>query len=392
MGEVVLRHLTKRFGNVVAVNDVSLRVEDGEFLVLLGPSGCGKSTILRLIAGLEDATSGEIAIGDRLVNFVDPVKRNVAMVFQNYALYPHMTVFKNVAFPLQMAKQSKEDIRESVKRAATILELDELLDRYPDQLSGGQRQRVALARAIVREPDAFLMDEPLSNLDALLRVQTRGELTRLHQRLGTTTIYVTHDQVEAMTMGHRIAVMQHGVIQQLAVPEEVYSRPTNVFVATFIGSPPMNLIPGSVARHNGGWGFSGEGFFVDLDPRAAGVDSAVFERAAGASANLGIRPEDVRVLPAGEGALPGTVQLVEPVGSDLFLTIEAAGTALQVRTPPETPVSQGDNVGLSFTPHRSHVFDEHGRNVRYAPEDVYEAEPALEAVEEAEQRSAAEES
>ena len=193
------------------------------------------------------------------MNFVDPVKRNVAMVFQNYALYPHMTVFKNVAFPLQMAKQSKEDIRESVKRAATILELDELLDRYPDQLSGGQRQRVALARAIVREPDAFLMDEPLSNLDALLRVQTRGELTRLHQRLGTTTIYVTHDQVEAMTMGHRIAVMQHGVIQQLDVPEEVYSRPTNVFVATFIGSPPMNLIPGSVARHNGGWGSAGRG-------------------------------------------------------------------------------------------------------------------------------------
>ena len=236
------------------------------------------------------------------------------------------------------------------------------------------------------------MDEPLSNLDALLRVQTRGELTRLHQRLGTTTIYVTHDQVEAMTMGHRIAVMQHGVIQQLAVPEEVYSRPTNVFVATFIGSPPMNLIPGSVARHNGGWGFSGDGFFVDLDPRAAGVDPAVFERAAGASANLGICPRTCACSPAGEGALLGTVQLVEPVGSDLFLTIEAAGTTLQVRTPPETPVSQDDNVGLSFGPHRSHVFDEHGRNVRYAPEDVYEAEPALEAVEEAEQRSAAEES
>jgi multiple sugar transport system ATP-binding protein len=388
MGEVVLRHLTKRFGDVVAVNDVSLRVEDGEFLVLLGPSGCGKSTILRLIAGLEDATSGEIAIGDRLVNFVDPVQRNVAMVFQNYALYPHMTVFKNIAFPLQMAKKQKNEIETAVQRAAHSLELDELLGRYPDQLSGGQRQRVALARAIVREPQAFLMDEPLSNLDALLRVQTRVELVRLHQRLGTTTLYVTHDQIEAMTMSHRIAVMQNGVVQQLGTSAEVYGRPTNVFVATFIGSPPMNLIPGSVAREDGGWQFRGEGFSVPLDPAAAGLEPSVLERAAGQNAHLGVRPEDVRVHPASEGTLGGTVQLLEPVGSDLFLTVEAAGKTLQVRTAPDAPLSQGENVGLSFAPARSHVFDAHGRSVRYAPEEAPEAEPAAEAVEEAERTAA----
>jgi ABC-type sugar transport system ATPase subunit len=375
MGEVVLRQLTKTFGDVVAVNDVSLRVEDGEFLVLLGPSGCGKSTILRLIAGLEDATSGEIAIGDKLVNFVDPVKRNVAMVFQNYALYPHMTVFKNVAFPLQMAKQPKEAIREAVHAAAAILELDELLDRYPDQLSGGQRQRVALARAIVRQPEAFLMDEPLSNLDALLRVQTRGELMRLHQRLGTTTVYVTHDQVEAMTMGHRIAVMRRGVIQQLGAPEDVYSRPTNVFVATFIGSPPMNLISGHLER-DGAWQFRGEGFSLPLQPETLGATDSALGRAAG-SAQLGVRPEDIRLGAAGGEGIGGTVQLLEPVGSDLFLSIEAAGTTLLVRTPPDTQVAQGDDVTLTFNPSRSHIFDAEGRSVRYSIEEAPGSEPAV---------------
>jgi multiple sugar transport system ATP-binding protein len=388
VGEVILRHLTKKFGDVVAVNDVSIRVDDGEFIVLLGPSGCGKSTILRLIAGLEDATSGEIAIGGTLVNFVDPVKRNVAMVFQSYALYPHMTVFKNIAFPLQMAKKPKAEIEEAVKRASTILELDPLLARHPEQLSGGQRQRVALARAIVREPAAFLMDEPLSNLDALLRVQTRVELLRLHQRLGTTTIYVTHDQVEAMTMGERIAVMQNGVMQQVGTPDDVYKRPANVFVATFIGSPPMNLLPGSVVREDGGWSFRGEGFSVDLDSTTAGVDPAVLNRAAGDGANLGIRPEDIRLVSEGEGALQGTVQLLEPVGSDLYLTIETAAATLQVRTAPDTPVTQGQNVGLSFAPVRSHVFDAGGRSVRYAPEEAPEAEPAPEMVEEAERAAA----
>jgi multiple sugar transport system ATP-binding protein len=248
---------------------------------------------------------------------------------------------------------------------------------------------VALARAIVREPEAFLMDEPLSNLDALLRVQTRVELVRLHQRLGTTTLYVTHDQVEAMTMSHRIAVMQNGVIQQLGTPADVYGRPTNVFVATFIGSPPMNLFQGAVDRENGGWQFRGEGFAVALDPTAAGLDPSVLERAGGQTASLGVRPEDIRLLPAGEGVMPGSVQLLEPVGSDLYLTVEAGGTTLQVRAAPDSPVSQGENVGLAFAPARSHVFDEHGRSVRYAPEEAPEAEPALEAVEEAAQQRAA---
>jgi multiple sugar transport system ATP-binding protein len=301
-----------------------------------------------------------------------------------------MTVFKNIAFPLQMAKKQKAEIEPAVRSAAGILELQELLGRYPDQLSGGQRQRVALARAIVREPEAFLMDEPLSNLDALLRVQTRVELVRLHQRLGTTTLYVTHDQVEAMTMSHRIAVMQNGVIQQLGTSAEVYSRPTNVFVATFIGSPPMNLLAGAVARENGGWQFRGEGFSVALDPAAAGLDPSVLERAGLQTAQLGVRPEEISLLPAGEGPLQGRVQLLEPVGSDLFLTIEAGGTVLQVRTAPDTAVSQGDNVGLGFAPARSHVFDEQGPSVRYAPEEAPEAEPAPEAVEGAEQRAAAE--
>jgi multiple sugar transport system ATP-binding protein len=377
VGEVVLRQLTKRFGDVVAVNDVSLRVEDGEFIVLLGPSGCGKSTILRLIAGLEDANSGEIAIGGKLVNFVDPVQRNVAMVFQNYALYPHMTVYKNIAFPLQMAKVPKPDIEPAVRRAAETLELDALLGRFPDQLSGGQRQRVALARAIVREPAAFLMDEPLSNLDALLRVQTRVELMRLHQQLETTTVYVTHDQVEAMTMGHRVAVMQNGVLQQVGTPDEVYNRPANIFVATFIGSPPMNLLPGTIARENGAWRFRGEGVSLAFDPAALGAAGGALERIAGGEAHLGIRPESIRLAPAGGEGIAGEVLLLEPVGSDLYLTVEGAGTTLQVRTAPDTPVAVGDRVTLAFDAAKSHIFGSDGRSARYTVEEAPASESAL---------------
>ncbi len=264
MAEVLIKHLVKRFGKVEAVGDVSLRVADGEFLVLLGPSGCGKSTILRVVAGLENADSGEIVIGDKLVNFIDPVKRNVAMVFQNYALYPHMTVAKNIAFPLEIAKKPKAEISAAITRAAGILGLEELLERLPGQLSGGQRQRVALARAIVREPHAFLMDEPLSNLDAQLRIQTRLELIQLHARLGITTMYVTHDQVEAMTMGNRIAVMNRGVLQQIGTPQDVYRRPANVFVATFLGAPPMNMIDGALESVDGEWRFRGQNVDVPL--------------------------------------------------------------------------------------------------------------------------------
>ena len=269
MAEVILRQLTKHFGSVEAVEDVTLRIPDGEFLVLLGPSGCGKSTILRLIAGLEDATRGEILVDGELINFKDPTKRNVAMVFQNYALYPHMTVYKNVAFPLETARMAREEIAEAVQRAAEMLEIEALLKRLPEQLSGGQRQRVALARAIVRQPLVFLMDEPLSNLDAQLRLQTRLELMGLHERLGITTIYVTHDQVEAMTMGQRIAVMKDGRIQQMGDPTAVYDVPANTFVATFLGAPPMNLIGGSLVRDNGHVSFRIEGY--ELDRRSRGL-------------------------------------------------------------------------------------------------------------------------
>ena len=364
MADILIKHLVKRFGKVEAVSDVSLKIADGEFLVLLGPSGCGKSTILRVVAGLEDADAGEIVIGDRLVNFIDPVKRNVAMVFQNYALYPHMTVFTNIAFPLQIAKKSKPEIDASVRRAAGILGLEDLLHRLPGQLSGGQRQRVALARAIVREPQAFLMDEPLSNLDAQLRLQTRLELIQLHQRLGITTMYVTHDQVEAMTMGSRIAVMSEGVLQQIGTPQEVYRRPANVFVATFLGAPPMNLIDGTLEAEGDGWRFRGRD--VDVQLPAEVVDPA--ERAyvpQGGEARLGIRPEHFRIgAPGHDGGVPGRVRFLEPVGSDLYLTVEAGGTTVQVRTDPDAQLEPDEALSLHFDGWRAHVFGGDGRSLR----------------------------
>src|SRR5438309_2614715 len=244
MATVTFDHVTKKYApEVTAVDDLDLEIDDGEFLVLVGPSGCGKTTALRCVAGLEDITAGQLLIGERVVNRVPSKDRNIAMVFQSYALYPHMTVFDNLAFGLKLLKTDKQEIKRRVNEAAKVLDLENLLDRKPRALSGGQRQRVALGRAIVREPAAFLMDEPLSNLDAKLRVQTRAEILRLQQRLGTTTVYVTHDQVEAMTMGDRIAVMSNGVLQQIGTPEELYTRPANTFVATFIGSPAMNLVP-----------------------------------------------------------------------------------------------------------------------------------------------------
>src|SRR4051812_15939467 len=251
MASVTFEHVTKRYDGTLAVDDLNLEIAHGEFLVLVGPSGCGKTTALRMIAGLEEITGGRLLIGDRVVNNLAPVQRDVAMVFQSYALYPHMTVFDNLAFGLRNKKVPKAEINDRVRRAAEILDLGELLKRKPKQLSGGQRQRVALGRAIVREPSAFLMDEPLSNLDAQLRVATRAEILKLHRRVGTTTVYVTHDQVEAMTMGDRIVVMSKGVLQQAGTPEELYTRPANVFVAGFIGSPAMNLIPAPVIGAGG---------------------------------------------------------------------------------------------------------------------------------------------
>jgi multiple sugar transport system ATP-binding protein len=365
MSDIVIKHLVKRFGKVEAVSDVSLRISDGEFLVLLGPSGCGKSTILRMVAGLEDADAGEIVIGGKLVNFIDPVKRNVAMVFQNYALYPHMTVYKNIAFPLQIAKKSEREIDGAIQRAASILELDGLLQRLPGELSGGQRQRVALARAIVREPYAFLMDEPLSNLDAQLRIQTRLELIQLHARLGITTIYVTHDQVEAMTMGHRIAVMRAGVLQQVGTPQDVYRRPANVFVATFLGAPPMNLITGSLAASNGEWRFRGQDVDLALSSGVLSAPELVHEVQAHADVKLGLRPEHIRLGAAGQaGGIPGRVRFLEPVGSDLYLTVEAGGSTVQVRTDPDAAVQPEDNVTLFFDPSRVHLFGADGHSLR----------------------------
>jgi multiple sugar transport system ATP-binding protein len=365
VADILIKHLVKRFGKVEAVSDVSLRIADGEFLVLLGPSGCGKSTILRVVAGLEDADSGEIVIAGRLVNFIDPVKRNVAMVFQNYALYPHMTVFRNIAFPLEIAKRPKNEIDGAVRRAAGILGLEELLQRYPGQLSGGQRQRVALARAIVREPHAFLMDEPLSNLDAQLRIQTRLELIQLHARLGITTMYVTHDQVEAMTMGDRIAVMNQGVLQQIGTPQDVYRRPTNVFVATFLGAPPMNLIDGAVAHDGGGWRFRGQDIDVPLSTEVLSPPELEHEIEARGDVKLGLRPEHIRIgPPSQDGGFPGRVRFLEPVGSDLYLSVEAGGTTVQVRTDPDSPAQPDDNVTLLFDAWRVHVFGADGHNLR----------------------------
>ena len=363
MAEVILRSLVKRFGSVPAVDNVSLQIPDGEFLVLLGPSGCGKSTILRLIAGLEDATSGEIVIDGDLVNFVDPTRRNLAMVFQNYALYPHMTVYKNVAFPLETAKMSRDSVKEAVSRVADMLEITEFLQRLPEQLSGGQRQRVALARAIVRQPKVFLMDEPLSNLDAKLRLQTRIELMSLHERLGITTLYVTHDQVEAMTMGKRISVIHEGKLKQLGTPAEVYDVPANKFVATFMGAPPMNLIDGELQNNGTEWVFTRSDYRFVIDRVQMNIGEEVLSSSKG-TVSLGVRPEDMRLASSKSEGIPGVIRFLEPIGSDLFVTIDVDPHSLQVRLPPKTQVATGDKVGIEFDYPKAHIFNVDGENLQ----------------------------
>ena len=361
MAHVSLKQVTKVYdGGVAAVADVSFEVHDREFVVLVGPSGCGKSTTLRLIAGLEEVTSGEIAIDGHVINDVPPKDRDIAMVFQSYALYPHMTVRENLAFGLKMKRAPKDQIRERVREAAGILGLEDLLDRRPKALSGGQRQRVALGRALVRKPKVFLFDEPLSNLDAKLRVQMRAELVRLHGELETTVIYVTHDQVEAMTMGSRIVVMDAGRVQQIAPPLELYRNPRNRFVAGFIGSPAMNFIRGTLRPAEEGWEFleAEERWNLILPP-------GVLQQKAGEGelhVVLGVRPEELR-LDAGNGGegwqphITATVEVVEPLGHDTFVTCRSGPYHLVVRTRPAVEVAMGAVVGLGVDTSRVRIFD-----------------------------------
>ena len=336
MASVTIRDVRKSFGSVEIVHGVNIDIEDGEFVILVGPSGCGKSTLLRMIAGLENISGGEISIGNRVVNNVPPKERDIAMVFQNYALYPHMTVSENMAFSMKLRGADKADMAARVDKAAKILGLVPLLDRFPRQLSGGQRQRVAMGRAIVRDPKVFLFDEPLSNLDAKLRVQMRTEIKRLRDRVATTTIYVTHDQVEAMTLADRIVILNHGRIEQIGAPEDVYDTPASVFVAGFIGAPPMNLLPADALP-------------AESLPQTGRPWRELL---------IGVRPEHL-VWHAGDGPalLEGHATVVEPLGSDTLVSLDVAGTAVTARLAPRQVRRAGETVRLAAEQPNLHVFD-----------------------------------
>lgn len=361
MASVRLKGVYKRYpGGVTAVSDFNLDIEDKEFIVLVGPSGCGKTTTLRMIAGLEEVTEGEIYIGDRLVNDVPPKDRDIAMVFQNYALYPHMTVFENMAFGLKLRKFPKDEIKRRVHEAAKILGIEHLLDRKPKALSGGQRQRVALGRAIVREPKVFLMDEPLSNLDAKLRVQMRAELSKLHKRLGTTFIYVTHDQTEAMTMGTRIVVMKDGFIQQVDTPQVLYEQPANLFVAGFIGSPQMNFIEARVEQKDKNlYVVFGNNAIKLPEGKAKKVEELGY---VGKEVIMGIRPEDLHdeeifLQTAQDAVVDADVDVVEMLGSETLLYVVVDGLNLIARVDPRSKAKSGDRIKLAFDVNRIHLFD-----------------------------------
>lgn len=350
----MLKNVVKRFGDVAAVNGVTLKIEDKELLVLLGPSGSGKTTMMRLIAGLEEVTTGEIYIGGKVVNELRPPERDIAMVFQSYALYPHMTVYDNIAFPLRMRKVSGTDTDAKVKKTAQLLGISHLLKRKPKQLSGGEQQRVALGRAIVREPKVFLMDEPLSNIDAKLRLYMRAELKALQKRLGITTIYVTHDQVEAMSMADRIALMDMGSLLQVGAPDDIYSHPANEFVGGFMGSPPMNLIPCSILEKNSRLFLDASSFAVDVTEWRESIGG----KASGDEVTLGIRPEDISVSTETADGIVGKVYVVEPLGSEFILDIEINNTIIKVLSHLKTiKVSPGESIRLTFDRERIHVFD-----------------------------------
>ena len=355
MAQVVLKELNKKYDEVHAVKDVNLTIRDKEFMVLVGPSGCGKTTTLRMVAGLEEITAGEISIGERVVNDLPPKDRDIAMVFQNYALYPHMSVYDNMAFGLKMRKFPKTEIQKRVQEAAEILGIQELLKRKPRQLSGGQRQRVAVGRAIVRHPQVFLFDEPLSNLDAKLRVQMRVELKRLHERLETTAIYVTHDQVEAMTLGSRVVVMKDGWVQQVGEPMEIYTRPQNKFVAGFIGSPAMNFIPVTIAETSGTLYAQANGLRLKV-PAALQVRLGAYK---GQPVTLGVRPEDLRVSSSmdADTTFEAVVDVVEPLGAEILLDATVAGQSVVARVEPSVRSRPHEKIRLSFVPERMHFFD-----------------------------------
>ncbi len=354
MAEVKIRDLRKNYGQVEVIHGVEFDIADGEFVVLVGPSGCGKSTLLRMIAGLEAISGGTISIGDRVVNNLPPSRRDIAMVFQNYALYPHKTVAANMGFSLRTRKMPRAEIDERVKRAAEILGLTPYLGRYPRALSGGQRQRVAMGRAIVRDPQVFLFDEPLSNLDAKLRVQMRTEIRELHQRLGTTTVYVTHDQIEAMTMADKIVVLQGGHIEQIGAPLDLYDTPANTFVAEFIGSPSMNLLDAVLHR-------DGAALVADLGPDHGRTRLALAEgpgREDGREVVLGIRPE--HLLP-GDAGLPAKVTVVEPTGAESHVVMQAGGQDVTSVLKERVALRPGDAVHMTADPGAIHVFDRQSR-------------------------------
>jgi multiple sugar transport system ATP-binding protein len=361
MANLLLRSLRKSFGEVQVIPGIDLEIRDGEFMVFVGPSGCGKSTVLRCIAGLEEITSGELYIGGELMNEVPPAKRGIAMVFQSYALYPHMSVAENMAFGLRLAGMSKEEIGAAVARAAQILQIEHLLERRPKALSGGQRQRVAIGRAIVRKPGVFLFDEPLSNLDAALRVQMRVELSRLHKELKTTMIYVTHDQVEAMTLAHRIVVLNKGAIEQVGTPMELYHAPVNQFVAGFIGSPKMNFLPGELISAS-----PGEAVVRMPDGTPIHVARDATSLAAGAKLTLGARPEHIRASAEQvDNAIRAHVQLAEHLGDVVFLHVTPTGgtETLTVRADAETSLDTGDMAWLGLPPKRCYLFTEQGKTL-----------------------------
>jgi multiple sugar transport system ATP-binding protein len=358
MASVTYDKVTKRFGEVVAVNNLDIKIEDKEFLVLVGPSGCGKSTALRCLAGLEDISDGQILIGDQVVNDVPPKDRDIAMVFQSYALYPHMSVYDNMAFGLKLRKTPKDEIKRRVEEAAGILGIESLLDRKPRQLSGGQRQRVALGRAIVREPKVFLLDEPLSNLDAKLRVETRANISKLHQQLQTTFIYVTHDQIEAMTMASRIAVLESGLLQQIDTPSNLYDKPDNIFVAGFIGSPAMNFFPATIQQSDGKLVIDADAFALEISESR----KEVYQSHVGSQIIFGIRPEDIitpEYAPPGIIAQPveTKVDITELMGNEIMLFLKSGKHDFVARVDPRTQASIGDEMQVLFNMENMHIFD-----------------------------------